>query len=97
MGHAKVGPRETAGGASERAGPRKKSCKPQKTFVEVFLTARPLSIWRGVHAPETMAVPSSSINGRRQQKEACCAAVSRENPVGVSEEGKNCSLHFSFL
>ena len=37
------------------------------------------------------------INGRRQQKDACCAAVSRENPVGASEEGKNCSLHFSFL
>jgi hypothetical protein len=84
-------------GASEWARPRKKSCKPQKIFVEVFLTAEPLSIWRGVHAPETMAVLSSAINGSRQQKEACCASVSNENQDGGSEEGKNCSLHFSFL
>jgi hypothetical protein len=34
-------------------------------------------------------------NGSRQQKEACCAAVSSENPLRASEEGKNCSLHFS--
>ena len=36
-------------GASEWAGPRGKSCKPQKIFVEVFLTGGPLNIWRGVH------------------------------------------------
>jgi hypothetical protein len=30
----------------------------------------------------------------RQQKKACGAAVSRENPEGASEEGKNCSLPF---
>ena len=83
--------------ASERASPRKKSCKRQKIFVEIFLTAGTLSIWRGVHAPETMAVPSSSINGSRQHEEACCAAVSNENPDGASEEGKNCSLQFSLL
>ena len=34
-------------GASEWAGPRRKSCKPQKVFVEVFLAGGPLSIWRG--------------------------------------------------
>ena len=37
---------------------------------------------------------SSPRKGSRQQKEGCCAAVSRENPVGASEEGKNCSLRF---
>jgi hypothetical protein len=36
-------------GASEWAGPRRKSCKSQEIFVEVFLTGGPLSIWRGVH------------------------------------------------
>ena len=35
--------------------------------------------------------------GSRQQKEACGAAVSSENPEGASEEGKNCSLHFLLL
>jgi hypothetical protein len=29
--------------------PRRESCKPQKIFVEGFLTGGPLSIWRGVH------------------------------------------------
>jgi hypothetical protein len=33
-------------GVSEWAGPRWKNCKPQEIFVEVFLTGRPLSIWR---------------------------------------------------
>ena len=37
---------------------------------------------------------SSPRKGSRQQKEGCCAAVSRENPIGASEEGKNCSLPF---
>jgi hypothetical protein len=46
---------------------------------------------------ETAAVPCSPTNGSRQQKEACRSAVSNENPVGASEVGKNCSLHFSFL
>jgi hypothetical protein len=32
--------------------------------------------------------------GSRQQKKACGAAVSRENPEGAGEEGKNCSLRF---
>ena len=45
-------------------------------------------------ATETAAVPSSPTKGSRQQKEACCRAVSNENPTGVSEEGKNCLLHF---
>ena len=40
---------------------------------------------------------SRPTNGSRQQKDACCVAVSRENPDGASEEGKNCSLHFSVL
>jgi hypothetical protein len=31
------GPMKTLAGASEWAGPRRKSCKPQKIFVEVFL------------------------------------------------------------
>jgi hypothetical protein len=31
-------------GASDWADPRRKSCKPQKIFVEVFLSGRPLSI-----------------------------------------------------
>ena len=48
-------------------------------------------------AAETVAVPSSPTNGSAQPKEACCAAVSDENPDRASEEGKNCSLHFSLL
>ncbi len=36
-------------GTSEWAGPHRKSGKPQKIFVEVFPSGRPLSIWRGVH------------------------------------------------
>src|SRR5271156_4443914 len=32
--------------------------------------------------------------GSRQQKKACGAAVSSENPEGAGEEGKNCSLRF---
>ena len=48
-------------------------------------------------ATETVAVASSPTNGSRQHKEACCAAVSNENPVGASEVGKICSLHFSLL
>jgi hypothetical protein len=48
-------------------------------------------------AAETVAVPSSPTNGSAQPKEACCTAVSNENPEGNSEEGKNCSLHFSLL
>ena len=35
-------------GAAEWARRRRKSWKPQKIFVEVFLSGRPLSIWRGV-------------------------------------------------
>jgi hypothetical protein len=31
-------------GVSEWAGPRRKNCKPQEIFVEVFLTGRLLSI-----------------------------------------------------
>jgi hypothetical protein len=53
--------------------------------------------WPHFVATETAAVPSSPTKGSRQQKEACCRAVSNENPAGVSEEGKNCSLHFSPL
>src|SRR5580700_9244163 len=41
---------------------------------------------------ETAAAPSSPTKGSRQQKEACCRAVSNENPARVSEEGKNCSI-----
>jgi len=37
---------------------------------------------------------SSPRKGSRQQEKACGAAVSRENPVGASEERKNCSLRF---
>jgi hypothetical protein len=48
-------------------------------------------------ATETVTVPSSRANESRRQTEACCAAVSSENPDGASEEGKNCSLHFSAL
>ena len=33
-------------GASEWTGPRRKSRKPPKIFVEVFLSGGPLSIWR---------------------------------------------------
>jgi hypothetical protein len=110
-------------GASEWAGPRKKSCKPQKIFVEVFPSGGPLSIWRGVHVDisrkrvkpfltlirgatslcchgirgGTLQLKISSRRGSRQQKERFCAAVSSENPVGASEVGKNCSLHFSLL
>jgi len=40
---------------------------------------------------------SSPRKGSRQQEAACCDARSSENPVGASEEGKNCSLHFSLL
>jgi hypothetical protein len=36
-------------GASEWAGPHRKSGKPQKIFVEILPSGRPLSIWRGVH------------------------------------------------
>jgi hypothetical protein len=36
-------------GASDWDGPRRKSRKPQKIFVEVFRSGGPLSIWRGVH------------------------------------------------
>jgi hypothetical protein len=41
-------PMELLEGASEWAGRRRKSCKPQKIFVEVFRSGGPLSIWRGV-------------------------------------------------
>src|SRR6266851_10193305 len=40
---------------------------------------------------------SSPPTGSRQQKKACGAAERRKNSDGASEEGKNCSLHFSFL
>jgi hypothetical protein len=61
-------------------------------FLTLILGERPHLVSR-----ETAAVPCSSTNGSSQQKEACGAAVSSENPVGASEEGKNCSLHFSPL
>jgi hypothetical protein len=35
---------------------------------------------------------SQRVRGSRQQKEACCVAVSNEYPDGASEEGKNCWL-----
>jgi len=35
--------------------------------------------------------------GSRQQNKACGAAERRKNSDGASEEGKNCSLHFSLL
>jgi hypothetical protein len=42
--------------------------------------------------------PSSSpTKGSRQQKEACCRAVSNENLDRASEEGKDCSLQFALL
>ena len=43
--------------------------------------------------------PSSLQPNKWKQaaKEACCAAVSSENPDGAGEEGKNCSLHFALL
>jgi hypothetical protein len=65
-------------------------------LVQPFLTLI-LGERRHFVATETVAVPSSPTNGSRQQKEACCAAVSSENPDGASEEGENCSPHFSFL
>jgi hypothetical protein len=42
-------PMEMLEGGSEWAGSRRKSCKPQKILVEVFLTGRPLSICGEVH------------------------------------------------
>ena len=49
-------------------------------------------------ATETVAVlPPSSPKWKQAAKEACCAAVSSENPDGAGEEGKNCSLHFALL
>jgi hypothetical protein len=48
-------------------------------------------------AVETVAVPSSPTKGSRQQKEACCRAVSNENLDGASEEGKDCSRQFALL
>jgi hypothetical protein len=63
-----------------------------KPFLTLIRGERPHFV-----ATETVAVPSSLTNGSRQQKEACCAAVSDENPDRASEEGKNCSLHFSLL
>jgi len=66
----------------------------------VGLVKQFLTIIRGERphfgAAKTVAVHSSPTNGSRQ-KEACCAAVTNENPNEVSEEGKNCSLHFSPL
>jgi hypothetical protein len=51
-------------------------------------TSLPRKPWRS---------PPCPTNGSRQQEEAGCAAVSNENPEGASEEGKDCSLHFSLL
>ncbi len=48
-------------------------------------------------ATEIAAVPSSPTNGSGQQKKACRAEVSNENPDAASEDGENCSLHFSLL
>jgi hypothetical protein len=62
-----------------------------KQFLTIIRGERPHFV-----AAKTVAVHSSPTNGSRQ-KEACCAAVTNENPNEVSEEGKNCSLHFSAL
>jgi hypothetical protein len=51
-------PLELPEGASEWTGPRRKSCKPQEIFVEVFLAGGPLSIWRGV----TLICPAALVN-----------------------------------
>jgi len=48
-------------------------------------------------ATETVTVDSGPTNGSRRQRETCCTAESNENSAGASEEGKNCSLHFSPL
>ena len=66
-----------------------------KPFLRLIRGERPTSLprkpWR------SPSLPSSPTKRNRQQKEACCAAVSSENPDGASEERKNCSLHFSSL
>ncbi len=62
-------------GASERVGPRRKSCEPQEIFVEVFLTGGPLSIWRGVH-----------VDLSRRPGEAVSDANSGERPNFVARE-----------
>jgi hypothetical protein len=40
---------------------------------------------------------SSPRKGSRQQKEGCCAAVSRENPGGASEEVRIAHCPFALL
>jgi len=50
-------------------------------------TSLPRKPWRSLQ----------TTKGKQAAKEACGAAASSENPVGASEEGKNCALRFWLL
>jgi hypothetical protein len=60
-----------------------------KPFLMLIRRERPHFV-----ATETVAVPLQPYGWKQAAKGACCAAGSNENPVGASEEGKNCLLHF---
>jgi len=65
-----------------------------KPFLTLIRGERPHFV-----AAETVEVPTSPTNGSRQQKEACCVAVSSENPAEPVKRVRiaHCTCCFSNL